>query len=124
MRKYLLNKLIAHFVAKDFRIIVRMLWKHLRKQYRNVYTLNYSEEMISHELAELVELEYNELRKCNKLMFTRSKYWVHEDGEANVYTIMKRDNWFMTIRVNGELPLSRQLKAISVMVQALNRGNP
>lgn len=124
MRKYLLNKLVAYFVDKDFRIVVRVLWKQFRARYNMMYTLPESAEMLNQEFDELIDLEYIAMRKQNNLMFSSPKYWIKEDGEMNVFTIMKRDNWFMNIRINGELPVSRQRKAINTLVGALNKENP
>lgn len=106
-----------------FPFVLKRFWKLFRKWY--------PEDNIPSSLATIAEVfegcareEYKGNQEIITRLFTRPKYWVREEGDANVYTIMKRDNWFASMRINGELPVGRQRIALNVMVDALNREDP
>jgi len=48
------------------------------------------------------------------------KYHWEDQGEANVYTEVKQNNWFAQIRLNGELTVLQQKLIMNELVFALN----
>lgn len=59
--------------------------------------------------------------------FFRNKHrprflWMHTH-EPNKYTIMKDDNWFAAVLLNGQMMTEKQEKYMTIMVKMLNRKN-
>lgn len=124
MLKYAFKRCMNELIKNgEFPFVLKCFWKLFRKWYPED-NIPSSLATISEVFEECAREEYKGNQEILNNLFTRPKYWVREDGDANVYTIMKRDNWFASMRINGELPLSRQRVALNAMVDALNREDP
>lgn len=51
-----------------------------------------------------------------------SYYWKPDIYEPNVYFIMRKNDWFMKVKVNGELTLIQQEAYIESIVGFLNKN--
>lgn len=48
------------------------------------------------------------------------KLFVFVQGEANEYMIMSKENWLFSLRVNGEIDLTKQIKILTEICDHLN----
>lgn len=54
-------------------------------------------------------------------MAENNEYWVNEDGDANIYTVLKGNKtWIAKVQLNGEMGLERQREIMANMVADLN----
>lgn len=55
-------------------------------------------------------------------MAENNEYWVNEDGDANIYTVLKGNKtWIAKVQLNGEIHLDRQREIMANMVADLNK---
>lgn len=54
--------------------------------------------------------------------FKNKIFTLHEDGDANFYTIFKEGNWFTRIQMNGEMTVPMQKAYLETILKALNKG--
>lgn len=125
MRKRIFEYLMLWFIKDNqFPYVLRTFWRQFRWWY--------PEDNIPSACSTILEVFdecADEDKYCRGDVITNftldpPKYWLREGGDANTYTIMKRENWFASIRVNGELPVGRQRKALNLMIEQLNRTDP
>lgn len=48
------------------------------------------------------------------------KYRWIDDGRANFYSILKGENWFAQVQLNGEMSTAQQKSIMNDLVKALN----
>lgn len=57
-----------------------------------------------------------------KMIYTKGEYALAEEGEANLYMILRGKRWLISARVNGELQTEQQIEILKTVVKSLAGG--